>query len=761
MDRTIIKKDHAHLSLVCDIGELAALLTGSENIETFLQRTVEMVAGHMDADVCSIYLYDDPSRELILTATRGLNPEAIGKIRMKIGEGLVGLTLEKLEPTIEAFADRNPKFKYFTEAHEDRFKSFLSVPILRGLEKIGVLVVQHEKSDHFDELDIIVMRAIASQLAGVVGNARLLKDLGRKKDKYIKKPIPDDLQIIKGQVASPGYAHATVIVIDRVYDMLLDPNVEYDFKYTLKDFHRAIRATVDQITELQARFVHQMPESASLIFTAHLMILKDVRFVNQMENLIREGTAPMAAVKLVAERYVKLFSESPFVHIREKANDVKDLAGRILENFEPGEHDISLWGENRIVIARELYPSDVLKLASEGVKGIILLHGGITSHVSILAQSLQIPMIVADRQELLDLPFNTHLIMDAGVGEIYINPSESIIHEYAPQKPLPLDTTVAAKSMSSKTHTKDGVRIQLLANVNILRDLSLARELKAEGVGLYRSEFPFLIRSSVPSEEEQYIVYKQLFDGMRGKNVTIRTLDLGGKKMPAYAATPQEDNPDLGLRAIRFTLYHREMFRQQLRAILRAGSETETVSIMFPMISSLDEYQEAQREVYDCIDALQREDLAHHPKPRIGAMIELPCVLEIIDELANAVDFLSIGTNDFIQYMLAVDRGNEKVAHYYRPYHPAVLRGLAKTARAAKKQKKELSVCGEMAHETDYIPFLLGIGIRSLSVYPGFLPGIQKFIASLRLSDAETFAKRLLSETTVTGVRKALDEMEF
>jgi phosphotransferase system enzyme I (PtsP) len=295
------KKNRSHLSLVCDIGDLAGLLTGSENIESFLQRTVEMIASHMDADVCSIYLYDDASRELILTATIGLNPEAIGKVRMKIGEGLVGLTLERLKPIKEAFADRNPKFKYFVEAHEDRLKSFLSVPILRGVEKIGVLVVQHEKSNYFDELDVLAMRASASQLAGAIGNARFLIDLDRNKGKQITKPFPEDLQMIRGQVASPGYAHASAVVLDKVYDMLLDPNAEYDSEYTLNDFDRAIRTTADQITELQAKFAHQMPESAALIFTAHLMILKDVRFINQMENLIREGTPPTTAVKLVAE----------------------------------------------------------------------------------------------------------------------------------------------------------------------------------------------------------------------------------------------------------------------------------------------------------------------------------------------------------------------------------------------------------------------------------------------------------------------------
>ncbi len=755
------KKDRDHLALVCSISELAALLIGSDDIESYLQQTVEMVAGHMDATVCSIYLFDEISHELVLTSTKGLNPNAIGVIKLKVGEGLVGTTMEKLEPINEAFASRNPKFKYFEEADEDRFNSFLSVPILRGLEKIGVLVVQHEKVDFFNEVDVMAMRAIASQLAGTIGNARFLMDLNRQREKDIVKAIPDDLQLIRGQAASPGYEYAPVIVLDKVYDRLLDRIVGFDSEYTLKDFRRAMRATVNQITELQMQFARQLPECASLIFSAHLMILKDIRFVQQMEKLIQEGTPPPAAVKSVAGQYIHLFSESPLAHIREKASDVKDLAWRILKNFKLDEQDKPFLSENRIVIARELYPSDVLKLASQRIKGIILLSGGITSHVSILAQSLQIPMIIVDRHELLNLPEGTPVILDAVEGNIYINPPKDLVNQTESQKPSLEETTAVLESMPPRTFTRDRVRIRLLANINLFRDLALANDLKAEGVGLYRSEFPFLIRSSVPSEEEQYLVYKRLFDGMAGREVTIRTLDLGGNKMPSYAAAAKEANPDLGLRAIRFSLKHREIFLQQLRAILRAGSEAETVGIMFPMISSLDEYREAKHEVYHCIGALERADLSHHAKPRIGAMIELPSVLEIIDELVREADFLSVGTNDFIQYMLAVDRSNEMVAEYYRPYHPAVLRGLAKIARAAKKHKKPLSVCGEMAHEPQYIPFLLGIGVRILSVYPKFLPGVQNIISALKLSDAETYAKRLLSETTISGVRKALDDMEF
>jgi phosphotransferase system enzyme I (PtsP) len=299
----------------------------------------------------------------------------------------------------------------------------------------------------------------------------------------------------------------------------------------------------------------------------------------------------------------------------------------------------------------------------------------------------------------------------------------------------------------------------LLANINLLRDLILARELKAEGVGLYRTEFPFLVRSEVPSEEEQYNVYRRLFDDMSGQPVTVRTLDLGGDKVLAYSETSRELNPDLGLRAIRFSLRHRELFQQQLCAILRAAADFNDLRIMFPMIGSLDEFRTARTAVEDCLAHLKRNNFPHHKKPLVGAMIEVPSVLEIIAEIADEADFLSIGTNDFVQYMLAVDRSNDKVADYYEPWHPAVLRGLAKIAAAAETSSKELTVCGELAHETEYIPFLLGIGVRIFSVYPRFLPVVQQAAAGIKINEARQYAAALLAETTIRGVRKIRKDM--
>jgi phosphotransferase system enzyme I (PtsP) len=754
------RKKREHLDLLCDISELAALLTGSDNIESFLRQTVAMVSRHMDADVCSIYLLDEESEELVLEATIGLNPEAVGRVRMRVGEGLVGSIFENRDPINEGFASRNPRFKYFEEAEEDRFNSLLGVPILRGMEKIGVLVVQHEKRDYFDARDVAAMRAIASQLAGAIGNARFLMDLNRRQQKHPRvKSFKGHLQFIKGVTVSGGFAFGPSMLLDKSRAGWMPADEEPAAARTLNDFQRAMLATVEQIKEMQSRFSERLPESASLIFTAHIMMLKDARFVEEIKARINQNIPVAQAIRAVADHYVDLFSASTHPLLREKAHDVEDLAQRLLANLGQATPEETYFSANRVVIAKKLYPSDVLMIASEDVKGIILVSGGATSHVAILTRSLQIPMVIADRAELLQIPDGTPVLMDAEIGNIYVEPTERIVRQFESQKDIHAVIASLAEAMLPVTQTRDGTRIRLLANINLLRDLVLARKLKAEGVGLYRTEFPFLIRSDVPSEEEQYNVYRRLFDDMSGQPVTIRTLDLGGDKLLAYSGDSPEMNPDLGLRAIRFTLRHRDLFQQQLCAILRAAAGFDDLRIMFPMISSLDEFRTARTAVEDCLGYLKRNNFPHHNKPLIGAMIEVPSMLEIIAEIAGEADFLSIGTNDFIQYMLAVDRSNDKVADYFQPWHPAVLRGLAKIAAASETSGKELSVCGELAHENEYIPFLLGIGVRIFSVYPRFLPVVQQVAAGIDIDEARQYAAALLAETTIRGVRKVRKDM--
>jgi len=408
------------------------------------------------------------------------------------------------------------------------------------------------------------------------------------------------------------------------------------------------------------------------------------------------------------------------------------------------------------VIARELFPSDILKLSSEKVGGIILVTGGVTSHLSILARSLRIPLVIVDLPQLLMVPEDTWILLDAELGNIYINPSEEVIQSFQARNDDRARIGEQKYSMTATTATSDGIRVKLMANINLLTDLKLACELHAEGVGLYRTEFPFLIRSNFPTEEEQFVIYRKLVKGMPGNVTTLRTLDIGGDKILPYYPDTKEKNPFLGMRSIRFSLHNKEVFRQQIRAILRAGTGADA-RIMFPMISSVDEFQEARETVLECMEALRKENISYNEKLKIGMMVEIPSVVDIIDELAQEADFFCIGTNDFIQYMLAVDRTNEKVAGFYLPYHPSVLRAIKKVVDAACRHGIEVSICGDMAHEEKYLSYFLGIGVRVLSLDPAYLPKIQKAISEISLDQAIRTAETILSLGKVSDIARILD----
>jgi phosphotransferase system enzyme I (PtsP) len=395
-------------------------------------------------------------------------------------------------------------------------------------------------------------------------------------------------------------------------------------------------------------------------------------------------------------------------------------------------------------------------LASEDVKGIVLVSGGVTSHVAIIARSLKLPMVIAERSDLLKLPDGTPMLMDADIGSIYAGPSETIIQRFEIRNQTQKAEAKATRPILTHTRTRDGESVKLLANINLLSEIKLAKDLNVQGIGLYRTEFPFLVRSNLPSEEEQYLVYKRLCDEMGDLEVTIRTLDIGGEKLLPYLEGTKEANPELGLRSIRFSLHYREIFLQQLRAILRAGDGTGKLKIVFPMISAIDEFRQARHAVEEAMVDLARKKLPFHPSPALGAMIELPAVLDIIHELAKEADFFSIGTNDLIQYLLAVDRTNEKVAAYYQPYHPSVLRSLHRIIQAALKAEIEVTVCGEMGHEPEFIPFFIGAGLRTFSVDPHFLRSVQEKIVNLSVSQASAYARALLAEPTLEGIQALL-----
>lgn len=739
-----------YLVLLRDVGESLALMSG-DSIEAFLQRIVGLVNTHIRTDVASIYLYNSASQELVLRATLGLAPESVGRVRLRLGEGLVGHVFETLEPVCERAASQNPHFKYFPETHEEPFESFLAVPLHRGAERMGVLVAQRREQDFFGPQDVLALQILASQLASAIANTQALKATLPRPAAVGGAPVPP---LLRGRVVSEGYTYARAVQFDPMYPRRRLAAARFENRYTLVQFKAALESTDAELTELQRRFAYDLPELAALVFTAHQMMLMDAQFAGTMIERIEAGENPPEAIVAVARECMDRFAAHPDSYLREKAADVADLAARLLDKLvhKPEQREANC--TEAIAIARELHPSDVLDLYAQKARGIILTHGGETSHVALLARSLGIPLVIADHPSLLELPEGTWILLDAEIGNLYVNPDEPVLSRFRARDEARARAAMA--EMKPETRTRDGTRVHLLANINLLSETRLAHKLKAEGIGLYRSEFPFLVRPAFPSEEEQVIIYHRLVQEMPDRGVTVRTLDIGGDKEFAWHTGEREENPQLGLRSIRFSLHHPELFREQLRAILRGCAASHDLCIVFPMIGSVEEFRAACAAVDLAIASLKEEGLPYHPHPRLGMMVEVPSVVPLMEEFARAADCFSLGTNDFVQYLLGVDRGNEKVAAYFRLDHPAVLRAIRQVVETARRFGKDLSICGEMAHKLRFLPFFLGIGVRALSVDPRYLPAIQAAIERIDLKEAESLAAEVLCASTLEEVQATL-----
>lgn len=744
-----------HLEFLCNVVELSSALTGSSDVQSALERLVRLVAQHLDAHVCSLYVYEESTSELVLRANVGLDQSSANRVRLKRGEGLVGAVLEQGQPLLDNDASSNGRFRYIPGIGEEHYNSFLAVPLLKDREKIGVLVVQREERNHFCDEDLSALRVLACQLVGCVENAQALMGVAATQCARATDADAQLTSLVRGKVASEGCASGPARVV-RASRSLRDMLNALASDLSLEQFRLAVDQTTAQLEDVQLRAARMLPEAVSLIFSAHLLMLKDVGFVESMARQITQGKPVGEAVLNVVQHFVKTFASSKPLHIREKAHDVEDVGMRLARNLaglDDVEREVA---RHEIVIARDVYPSELVIFSMDEPSGLVLVGGGATSHVSILARSLHLPLFITDDQHLLEIPDGTHVLLDDHTGNICVAPPEGVLAQFAARASVDNLPPNFAES-NGVTETMNGTRVQLLANINLLSEVPIARDMHAAGIGLYRTEFPFMIRTSFPDEEEQYLVYRQLVQGVRNNPVTFRTLDIGGEKSLSYFNHGSENNPELGLRAIRFSLRHRSIFEEQIRAILRAGADAKDLRIMFPMIASLDEFREAREVVLQCVRELQHLAVPCQSSPQIGMMVELPSVLETAVEFAREADFFSIGSNDFVQYMLAADRGNDDVDAYYCPHHPAVLRSLARFVQIARDHGRQVAVCGEMAQQIEYIPFLLGIGVRDLSVAPHRIHSLREFIGSITIDGAQQEAEAMLNEATRAGVEEQLE----
>lgn len=753
-----------NVALMCDIGELVGLFDFEAGLDSFLAKAVSTVAWHMRAAACSIHLYEPETQDLVLRATQGLNPNLIGRNRLQIGEGITGTALKEMRPICEARATDNPHYKTVPGSGEENFISFLAVPILRKMTPVGVIVTQDPQWNYFTQNDIQALKVISSQLAGVIENAHLLMKIHGKGDvaeAHGQPSQPSELEFgpgthcIRGQGASGamGMGFST-----RIGQYLSRANVDGSAPEGLgeKDFDRALALTERQLMELQRRLEDKIHDAASMIFGAHVLMLKDEAFSGEIRAKIRQGKNPWTAILEEVRRYADLFSHSPNPALREKVLDVEDLGHRLLYNLSPQAlESTSPDYTGQIIIAEELLPSDILKLSAEGAAGLVLLGGGQHSHVAILAKALQIPLVIASDRRLLHLPEKTPLLLDAKEGQIVVRPGPEANQTMKMLIRSLADVDRLAAEVKPETRTRDGAEIQLLANLNLVSELELALSMKAKGIGLYRTEFPFIVRSTFPTEEEQYFGYRRVLEQMQGRPVVFRTLDVGGDKALSYFPVQHENNPFLGLRALRFSLRNPEIFKQQLRAMLRAAHGNPQAKVMFPLVASLDEFLAARDLARACQRELQQEGVPNR-MPELGVMVELPSATVMAPELAFAADFLSIGSNDLIQYLLAVDRTNDEVAAWFAPHHPAVLRSLKRIVEAAVRAGKPVSLCGNLGADPEMLPFLLGIGLRTLSLDPMTIPGVQSCIEKIDLEKAQQQARLMLSFGRIEEVAEFL-----
>lgn len=552
-------------------------------------------------------------------------------------------------------------------------------------------------------------------------------------------------RVFRGIGVSAGVCRGKVIVLRRARRVISRREIDPDaIPIEVSRFEKALAQTRRQISEIQRQVVEKMGVKEGSIFEAHLLMLEDRVLVDEVMRMIREQkTSAEHAFNEVSERYIAALAAIEDEYLRERAGDMRDLTFRVLDNLldSKTEFDLRHLTEPCVLVSHDLSPSMTAQLDKNFVLGFATDIGGHTSHTAIMARSLGIPAVVGLENISSELENGDYALLDGYNGNVIINPTDQTLFEYGQLAKIKasLDEKLREITMQPAV-TLDGKHITLSANIEDENDIEPVLAGGAEGVGLFRTEFLFINRQTLPSEEEQFKVYQKVAAALKPNPVVIRTLDLGGDKFSSHLQIAREMNPFLGWRAIRFCLAQPELFRSQLRAILRASAEGN-VRMMYPMISGLDELLQANALLEKCKEELRAEKIPFDEKMEVGAMIEIPSAALIADSLAQRVNFFSIGSNDLIQYTLAADRTNERVSHLYEPTHPAIVQLIKATVDAAHKRGIWVGVCGEIAGDPVLVPLLIGLGVDKLSAAPTLVAPVKYIVRRLKLSETQALAE--------------------
>ncbi len=722
----------------------------AEDLDAALSIIVRRVRDAMGTEVCSVYMRDPKSERLVLSATEGLNKSEIGKASLEEGQGLIGQVSEREEPINLEDATSHPSFQLIPGIGEEPFSAFLGVPIIHHREVLGVLVVQQAQRRRFDESEEAFLVTMSAQLAGVVAHALVTGS--------VRTGQGAEAAVIRGVAGAPGIAIGRAVIVSPEADLYAVPRRKADDrKAELRAFKTAltaVRADIEQVAEQLSTELN--PEDHAL-FDVYLRILDDATIGAEVASLIKSGEWAQGALSAVMIEHIQVFERMEQSYLRERAVDVKDLGTRVLAYLQAADKSVQTYPPATILVGEELTASVLGEVPRENLAGIISVRGSGNSHVAILARAMGVPTVMG----AIDLPYtrlqDRELIIDGYNGEVHLNPSDEFRARFedlvAEDKALSRDLE-ALRDVPCET--RDHKRMPLWVNTGLMADVARSLDQGAEGVGLYRTEVPFLLRERFPSEEEQRQIYRSQLEAFAPKPVTMRTLDIGGDKALPYFPI-EEDNPFLGWRGIRVTLDHPEIFLVQTRAMLKASEGLGNLRIMLPMISNVAELDEALEFIHRAHRELLEEG-SDIDMPPVGVMVEVPSAVYQARALARRADFLSVGSNDLTQYLLAVDRNNARVADLYHSFHPAVLKALQSVAEAGQAEETPVSICGELAGDPGAAVLLLAMGYDVLSMNATNLTRVKQAMRHVTTVDADELLADVINLESAEAVQLRLED---
>ncbi len=753
------------MSMLSVLRKIVQEVSTAPDLESVLDLIVRRIQRAMRTQVCSIFLFDPVHKRYVLRATQGLNQEAVGKVSLSMTEGIVGQVGQRAEPINLEDASSHPAFHYLQATGEERFHAFLGVPIIHHRAVLGVLVVQQMEHRRFDESEEAFMVTLSAQLAGIIAHAEATGAVnlepvvaGTVTDTETAAPVVHDKRF-NGVAAAPGVAIGQVVIATLAAELETVPDKPgRGVERELEDFQAALESVRDDLTTLGNSLAQRLRPEERALFDVYLRMLDDTALRGEIEHRIHQGQWAQGALRDVILTQVQQFSRMEDAYLRERATDVRDLGRRILSYLQESAGPVRIeCPDNAILIADELSPAMLGMVPEDKLAGLIAVSGSGNSHAAIMARSIGIPTVMG----VVDLPFTRlegrKVIVDGYSGRVYVNPSDQLVDAFA--RVIRDEQALAAGLEGLKdlpAETTDGYRMPLWVNTGLVADVTRSLERGAEGIGLYRTEIPFMIRDFFPSEQEQLQSYRNQLEAFAPRPVTMRTLDIGGDKALPYFPI-EEDNPFLGWRGIRVTLDHPEIFLVQVRAMLRASEGLNNLRIMLPMVTSIHEVEEALRQIDRAVAELQDEGY-EISRPPVGVMVEVPAAVYQVRRFARLVDFISVGSNDLTQYLLAVDRNNPRVAGLYAAYHPAVLRALQYIARETRREGKPVSICGEMAADPGGALLLMAMGYEVLSMNANNLPRVKSAIRGVSLVRAQALLSRVLRMADADEIHQYLRE---